>query len=63
MPSPERRLNGGNEIELFALARPGDHVTAKNLIEDIVQKQGRQGSMVFMTMHIAITNSTASCCC
>jgi len=56
VPGPERRLNGGNEIEFYALARPGDRLTAKSRIEDVFQKQGRQGPMVFVNMHIAIYN-------
>lgn len=56
VPGPERRLNGGNEIEFFALAKPGDRLTAKSRIEDVFQKQGRQGPMVFVRMHIAIYN-------
>jgi acyl dehydratase len=56
VPGPERRLNGGNEIEFFALARPGDRLTAKSSIEDIFQKTGRSGPMVFVKMRIAISN-------
>lgn len=56
IPGPERRLNGGNEIEFYALARLGDRLTAKSRIEDVFQKQGRQGPMVFVKMHVAIYN-------
>ncbi len=53
---PERRLNGGNEIEFLACARPGDRLHAKSRIEDIFEKQGRAGPMLFVRMQIAITN-------
>lgn len=56
VPGPERRLNGGNEIEFYGLAKLGDRLTAKSRIEDVFQKQGRQGPMVFVRIHIAIYN-------
>lgn len=57
IPVPlQRVLNGGNEIEFLSLARPGDRLTAKARIEDIVQKQGRQGPMLFIRMKISILN-------
>jgi len=51
-----RILNGGNDIEFFALARPGDRLTAVSTIEDIYQKSGRSGVMVFVCMKFVITN-------
>lgn len=60
LPEPnlplKRVLNGGNEIEFFALARPGDRLRASSMIEDIYQKNGRQGPMVFIRMKFTITN-------
>ena len=56
MHGPERRLNGGNDIEFLALARPGDRLRAKSCIEDIFEKQGRSGTMVFVRMKITISN-------
>jgi acyl dehydratase len=56
VPGPERRLNGGNEIEFLAAARPGDRLRATSLIEDIFQKAGRSGQMVFVRMKITICN-------
>lgn len=56
VPGPERRLNGGNEIEFLAAARPGDRLHATSRIEDIFQKTGRSGPMVFVRMKIEIRN-------
>ncbi|MDA8051825.1 MAG: MaoC family dehydratase N-terminal domain-containing protein [Rhodospirillales bacterium] len=56
VPGPERRLNGGNEIEFFAAAKPGDRLRARSRIEDIFQKAGRSGPMVFVRMMIEIRN-------
>ncbi len=57
IPVPlQRVLNGGNEIEFFSFARPGDRLTAKSRLEDVVQKQGKQGPMLFVKMKISILN-------
>jgi acyl dehydratase len=56
VPGPERRLNGGNEIEFLAAARPGDRLDATSEIEDIFEKEGRSGRMVFVRMKITIRN-------
>ncbi|HYM90218.1 MAG TPA: MaoC family dehydratase N-terminal domain-containing protein [bacterium] len=60
LPEPpvplQRVLNGGNDVEFLALARPGDRLRAKSTIEDIYQKNGRNGPMVFIRMKIVITN-------
>jgi acyl dehydratase len=60
LPEPpvplQRVLNGGNDVEFLALARPGDRLRAKSVIEDIYQKNGRQGPMVFIQMKIVISN-------
>lgn len=60
LPEPpvplQRVLNGGNDVEFYALARPGDRLRAKSVIEDIYQKNGRNGPMVFIRMKIVISN-------
>lgn len=60
LPEPniplKRLLNGGSDLEFFALARPGDHLTATSSIEDVYQKEGRKGMMVFVKMKITISN-------
>ncbi len=60
LPEPpvplHRVLNGGNDVECLALARPGDRLRAKSMIEDIYQKNGRSGPMVFIRMKIVISN-------
>jgi len=56
VPGPERRLNGGNEIEFLSAARPDDRLRATSRIDDIFQKTGRSGPMVFVRMKITIRN-------
>lgn len=41
-------VNGGNEVEVYALAKPGDRIVAKSRYNDIFQKEGRSGSLVFV---------------
>jgi len=53
---PERRLNGGSDIEFLACARPGDRLHAKSRIEDIFEKHGRSGLMLFVRIRITIAN-------
>ena len=54
--SLKRRLNAGNEIEVFQLAKPGDRLTAKSRIADIYEKEGRSGRMVFIVTETTIWN-------
>ena len=56
VPGPERRLNGGNEIEFLFAAKPGDKLHATSRIDDIFEKLGRSGPMVFVRMKITIRN-------
>ncbi len=60
LPEPpvplQRVLNGGNDVEFLALDRPGDRLRAHSMIEDIYQKNGRSGPMVFIRMKIVISN-------
>jgi len=56
VPGPERRLNGGNEIEFFAYAKPGDRLRARSRLDDIFQKTGRSGAMLFVKMNITVIN-------
>jgi acyl dehydratase len=44
----KRMLNGGNDVEIYALARPGDRVQAHSRYLDVYQKEGRSGPLVFV---------------
>ncbi len=60
LPEPpiplKRLLNGGNDLEFIADARAGDRLRAKSKIEDIYQREGRSGPLVFVKMNITISN-------
>jgi hypothetical protein len=43
-----RRLNGGNEVEIYDLARVGDEIAAQSSLADIYEKHGRSGPLVFV---------------
>jgi acyl dehydratase len=43
-----RLLNGGNQVEVHQLARPGDRIRAKSKYVDIYQKEGKSGVLVFI---------------
>jgi hypothetical protein len=46
-PATQFMLNGGAEIEYETLMRPGDVVTATNVLAGYEQREGRLGSMLF----------------
>ena len=43
-----RLLNGGNELQIFELARLGDTLASTSTISDIHEKTGRSGPLVFV---------------
>jgi hypothetical protein len=47
IPLP-RVLNGGNQVEIYQLAKPGEKIRARSKYVDIYQKDGRSGPMVFL---------------
>lgn len=55
-PLPSRLLDGGSQWEYFEPVRPGDRITAVATVEDIFQKEGRAGPMVFIIQRITYTN-------
>jgi len=55
VPLP-RLLNGGNEVEVYALARPGDRIRAKSRYVDIYQKEGKSGTLVFIMVETIYAN-------
>ncbi|HTU02760.1 MAG TPA: MaoC family dehydratase N-terminal domain-containing protein [Candidatus Sulfotelmatobacter sp.] len=59
VPLP-RLLNGGNEVEVYALARPGDRIRAKSRYVDIYQKEGKSGSLVFIMVETIYANQNGA---
>lgn len=55
IPLP-RLLNGGNEVEVYQLARPGERIRAKSKILDIFQKEGKSGPLVFLMVETTYCN-------
>jgi len=51
-----RLLNGGNEVEVHQLARPGDRIRARSRYVDIYQKEGRSGVLVFILVETVYAN-------
>jgi acyl dehydratase len=49
LPIPLTRvLNGGNQVEIYRLAKPDEKIRIKSKYLDIYQKEGRSGTMVFL---------------
>jgi hypothetical protein len=49
-------LNGGNQVEVYQLAQPGDRVRAKSKYVDIYQKDGKSGVLVFILVETIYSN-------
>lgn len=59
VPIPLKRLlNGGNDLEVYALAKPGDRIHAVSRYKDIYQKEGRSGTMVFVIIETEYYNQS-----
>lgn len=57
LPIPLTRvLNGGNDVELYQQAKPGEKIRVKSKYVDIYQKEGRTGTMVFLLTETRYTN-------
>ena len=52
----KRILNGGTEAELFRLPRVGELISAQSRYLDIVDREGRSGPMVLVTVETVYTN-------
>ncbi len=52
----ERLLDGGSDWEYFEPVRPGDVITSTAQIENISERSGRLGLMVFILTKITYTN-------
>ena len=51
-----RLLNGGNQVEVYQLAHPGDRIRAKSKYVDIYQKEGKSGALVFILVETIYAN-------
>lgn len=51
-----RLLNGGNQVEIYQLARTGERIRTKTKYRDIYQKDGRSGVMIFVIMETEYQN-------
>jgi hypothetical protein len=51
-----RLLNGGNQVELYRLARHGDRLSARSRYVDIYQKEGKTGPLVFIQVETVYRN-------
>lgn len=61
VPIPLTRLiNGGNEVEFYAFARPGDRIVAISRYRDIYQKEGSSGPLVFVITETSYTTEKDS---
>lgn len=55
-PELPRRMAGGNEFEFLLPVRPGDVITARRRVADIVQRQGRSGPLLLTTTETEYCN-------
>ena len=55
VPLP-RLLNGGYEYEFFRYARVGERIFRKSRYQDIYQRDGKSGAMVFLVIEDVYTN-------
>lgn len=51
-----RGFAGGNDFELGAPVRPGDVITTTNVLQDLYEKTGRTGTMVFVVTRQTMVN-------
>lgn len=58
LPLPPARvgMNGGNDYEYFLPIRPGDVITTRSKIIDIVEREGRAGKLILTTSERTFTN-------
>ena len=57
LPVPLTRvLNGGNDVEIYQYAKPGERIFVKSKYLDIYQKEGRTGIMVFLITETLYAN-------
>lgn len=64
MPSlPLKRIMaGGVDCEFHTPMRPGDTITARRKLAEIVEREGRSGPMIFLTWETRFTNQRDELC-
>lgn len=55
-----RGLDGGMEYEFFCPVRAGDILSAKSVLKDIVEREGKTGSMVFLIVETTYHNQNGA---
>lgn len=57
LPIPLTRvLNGGNEVEIYQQAKPGEKIRVKSKYIDIYQREGKSGPLVFLLTETSYFN-------
>ena len=51
-------VHGGDEVEYFRPIRPGDTITAIARIVELVERQGRQGRLLFIVREVTYENQS-----
>jgi acyl dehydratase len=46
----------GDRVEIFEVLRPGDRITARQMVKEIYPKTGRSGTMLFVVRRTTYTN-------
>jgi acyl dehydratase len=54
--APKRRLDAGSAWEYFEPVRPGDTITCVARIEEVYERPGRLGTMLFIVTLVRYTN-------
>ena len=54
----KRTVGGGSVYEIFQHVRPGDTIKAKSKITQIYEKQGKSGTLYFLTVETTFVNQT-----
>jgi len=57
IPLPaEKTVGGGSVFEIFEPIRPGDRITVKSKIADVYKKEGRSGTLYFVSVETSFYN-------
>jgi len=49
-------VGGGSVFEIFEPIRPGDRITVKSKIADVYKKEGRSGTLYFVSVETSFYN-------
>lgn len=56
LPETCRHFDGGNDLEFYQLARPGDRITCTGKVVKIYEKNGRSGRLGFIVVDLTYRN-------